>query len=74
MAARSTEEDRAALEAVASKIAEVVRPLLPPGVGFMTVVADFGVTGSLAYCANVPRNEMINLLAELREKLIEARQ
>jgi len=70
----SDTEARATLEEIAKGIASLVRPLCPEGVVFMTVVADVGPDGSFAYASNVDRGDMIRLLAEVRAKLIEARQ
>lgn len=61
---------REELHEVARQLAELLTPLLPPGVAFLAVVADIGQTGSLAYAANIGRPDAIALLAELRKILV----
>ena len=62
------------LEAKCREIGNVLGDAVPPGVGFMFVLFDFGEGGHLTYLSNATREDMIKLLAEFREKLIEGRQ
>lgn len=47
---------------------------LPPGVGFVFALFDFGGPGSMSYISNGDRDGIIKMLAELRQKLIEGRR
>lgn len=61
---------RLQLEQKTSRIArEVLVPALPQGVGFCLVLYDFGAGGSMAYCANGQRDDVIKMLEELTEKM-----
>lgn len=46
------------------KIAEKVQALLPPGVGFMLFVFDFGEGGNIAYLSNAQRPDARKAIAE----------
>jgi hypothetical protein len=62
------------LEAKCREIGNLLGDAVPPGVGFMLALFDFGEGGNLTYLSNAAREDMIKMLAEFRNKLIEGRQ
>lgn len=51
------------------EIGQVIGDSLPPGVGFLLVLFNFGEQGWSTYCANVRRQEMALFLRELAGQL-----
>lgn len=62
-------KDRVELETAVWEIGKVITRVVPPGVGFALILADFGAEGSFAYTANMDREDFLKLLAEALEKL-----
>ena len=50
-------------------IAQVVKTECGPQTGFLLVMFDFGAEGSMAYCSNGVRRDIVQMLDELRGKL-----
>ncbi|HEU0081869.1 MAG TPA: hypothetical protein VFQ87_03280 [Bradyrhizobium sp.] len=63
-------------EGIGRLLGNAVQSVAPVGQrwGFCLLMFDQGDTGSLAYCANAEREDMIRTLEEFRQKLIEGRQ
>lgn len=62
-------KDRVELETAVWEIGKVITRVVPPGVGFALILADFGAEGSFAYTANMDRGDFLRLLAEALAKL-----
>lgn len=56
--------DRKALEAGCRKLADQIQAQLPPGVGMMLMLFDYGPNGSLAYVSTAQRDDMIRVMLE----------
>lgn len=50
-------------------IADAVKSECGSGVGFLLVMFDFGEDGSMAYCSNGVRRDVIAMIDELKAKL-----
>ncbi|MEP6651803.1 MAG: hypothetical protein ABJA82_00500 [Myxococcales bacterium] len=55
-------------------VGNALKDVMPEGVGFALVMFDFGPGGSLAYCSSAQREDMIKVLAEMRETLLKRTQ
>jgi hypothetical protein len=62
------DRQRLALERRCRELAEVLRPKMPAGVGFMLWIMDHGHEGSLAYVATVEREGAIKTCLQWLER------
>lgn len=60
---------RIVLQEQVSRIASVLGEVLPDGVGFTLVLADFGAPGNMAYASSIEREGCMSLLEELLDKM-----
>lgn len=60
---------REAQEALCRGIADELRAVLPPTMGFALVLADYGEDGSFSYVSTMQREDFISLLDEWRARL-----
>jgi len=56
-------------EVSARTLGRHLAPHVPPGWGFLLVLASFGEGGRMTYLSNCQREDMINLMKELSGKL-----
>lgn len=76
MSSETAEQRRARLgleeqtKALGRTIGAAVKEQAGPGVGFLLVMFDFGDSGSMAYCSNGVRRNVIEMIDELRAKLV----
>lgn len=57
------------LEKRATKVARVLKGLMPEGVGYAFLMFTFGDDGWMTYASNAQRSDMIKALREMIEKL-----
>lgn len=60
---------REELEARCSTLGRNLAYSLPSGVGFVLIMADFGIEGSMAYLSNAQRQHTIKMLREMADKM-----
>lgn len=61
------------LEEGARELAQTIQEVLPPDVGFVLLLFDFGEDGNLTYLSNAQREDMVKTLKELVAKLEKPR-